>query len=103
MYLMIPSTKLDKNVQLGCTTWLPELKIEISLNHSKEEDNDNTIPHLTQDTIWESDKNTRTHHKQESQEVSSFPAGDHKEQTRQYDTKHKKDIQESAALEWSVR
>ena len=38
----------------------------------------NQIPHLTQDTIWESDKNTRKHHLQESQEVSPFQGGDHK-------------------------
>ena len=36
------------------------------------------VPHLTQDTICESNKNTRKHHKQESQEVRPFPAGDHK-------------------------
>ena len=38
----------------------------------------NQVPHLTKDTIWESGKNTRKHHTQESQEVSPFPAGDHK-------------------------
>ena len=38
----------------------------------------NQVPHLTQDTVWESDKNTRKHHIQDSQEVSPFPAGDHK-------------------------
>ena len=38
----------------------------------------NQVPHLTQDTVRESDKNTRKHHIQESQEVSPFPAGDHK-------------------------
>ena len=38
----------------------------------------NQVPHLTQDTTWESDKNTRKHHTQESQEASPFPAGDHK-------------------------
>ena len=38
----------------------------------------NQIPNLTQDTIWESDKNTRKHHMHESQVVSPFPAGDHK-------------------------
>ena len=32
----------------------------------------------TQDTTWESDKNTRKHHTQENQEVSPFQAGDHK-------------------------
>ena len=36
----------------------------------------NTTP--DQDTLWESDKNTRKHHKQESHKVSSFPAYDHK-------------------------
>ena len=38
----------------------------------------NEASHLTQDTTWESDKNTRKHHIQEGQEVSPFPAGDHK-------------------------
>ena len=38
----------------------------------------NHIAHLTQDTLWESDKITREHQTQESQEVSPFPAGDHK-------------------------
>ena len=37
----------------------------------------NQVPHLTQDTTWESDKNTIKHNIQESQEVSPFPAGDH--------------------------
>ena len=38
----------------------------------------NQVPHLTQDTVWKSDKNTRKHHIQESPEVSPFPTGDHK-------------------------
>ena len=33
----------------------------------------NQVPQLTQDTTWESDKSTI-----KSQEVSPFPAGDHK-------------------------
>ena len=33
MFLQMPSTKIDQNVQFGWTTWLPELKKEISLNH----------------------------------------------------------------------
>ena len=62
----------------------------------------NQVPHLTQDTTWESDKNTRKHHLQESQEVSPFPAVDHKaamnrqesmrnmnRQERMTNTKHK--------------
>ena len=36
------------------------------------------IAYLTRNTIWENDKNTRKHNKQESQEVSLFPAGGHK-------------------------
>ena len=38
----------------------------------------NQLPRLTQDTVWKTDKNTRKHHIQESQEVSPFPAGDHR-------------------------
>ena len=37
-----------------------------------------TTPDLRHHDIWESDKNTRKHCTQESQEVSSFPAGDRK-------------------------
>ena len=35
------------------------------------------VPHLTRDTIWESDENIRKHHTQDYQEVSPFSAGDH--------------------------
>ena len=38
----------------------------------------NQAPHLTQDTTWESNKNTIKHHIQERQEVSPCPGGDHK-------------------------
>ena len=34
--------------------------------------------HLTQDTICDSDKNSRKHHILESQVASPFPAGEHK-------------------------
>ena len=37
----------------------------------------NQVPHLTQDTIWESNKNT-INITNKSQEVSPFPAGDYK-------------------------
>ena len=37
----------------------------------------NQVPHLTQDTTWESDKNTIKYHKQEPR-GQPFPAGDHK-------------------------
>ena len=36
----------------------------------------NQVPHLTQDTTWESDKKTNITNN--SQDVSPFPAGDHK-------------------------
>ena len=53
----------------------------------------NPVPHLTQDTTWESNKNTRKHHIQERQEFTLFPAGDHKaainRQDSMTDTKHK--------------
>ena len=36
------------------------------------------VPHLTEDTTWESDKHTRKHHTEMRQEVSPFTEGDHK-------------------------
>ena len=45
----------------------------------------NQIPHPTQDTTWESDKNTRKHHTQERQWVFPFSTGDYKAtRNRQY-------------------
>ena len=38
----------------------------------------NQVPHITLDTFRESDKNTRKHHTQKSQEVSPFSTGVHK-------------------------
>ena len=53
----------------------------------------NQVPHLTQGTTPESDKNTIKRHTQESQEVSSFSTGDHKatmnRQESMTNTKHK--------------
>ena len=46
----------------------------------------NQIPHLTPDTIGESDKNLRKHHTQESREVGPFPADDHKAARNRHDT-----------------
>ena len=56
----------------------------------------NQIPHLTQDTIWESDKNTRKHHLQKNQEGQPFPSSQQgcKEQTRQHD-RHETQITKS--------
>ena len=54
----------------------------------------NPVPHLTQDTTWQSDKNTRKLHIQASQEVSLFLAGDHRaavnRQESMTNTKHNK-------------
>ena len=47
-----------------------------------------TTPDL--DTVWESDKNTREHNTQESQEDSPFPAGDHKAARNRQDSITKK-------------
>ena len=47
----------------------------------------NQVPHLAQDITWESDKNTRKYHIQESQEVSHFPTGDHKAAMNRQDSK----------------
>ena len=38
----------------------------------------NQVPRLTQDTVWESDTNTRKHHIHESHEISAFLTGVHK-------------------------
>ena len=64
----------------------------------------NQVPHLTQDTVGESNKNTRKHHIQESQEVSPFPTGDHKATRNRHasmaktDTNNKKDPQKKHRL-----
>ena len=53
----------------------------------------NQVPHLTQDTIWKSNKNT-INITNKSQEVSPFPAGDHKAAMNRHEstrnTRHKK-------------
>ena len=65
------------------------------------------MPQLAQDTIWESDINTRKHHKQENQEVSQSTAGDHEAARNRQDSllwnTNKKGIHKrSTAFEWSV-
>ena len=47
-------------------------------NEAKIRNQYNQVPHLTQDTTQESDKNTIKHYTQESQLVTPFPEGDHK-------------------------
>ena len=61
-------------------------KAKIKIRHNQES-------HMTQNTTWKNDKNIRKHHTQKSQEVSPFPAGDHKaaknRQESMTDKKHK--------------
>ena len=54
------------------------LESEMPFKVSKEAKIKNQVPHMTQDTTRESNKRTIKYHTQESQEVSPFPAGDHK-------------------------
>ena len=70
----------------------------------------NQVPHLTQDSTWESDNNTSKPHVQASQEVSPFPAGDHRTAMHRHESKtntnHKKQKmihKRSTAFEWSVK
>ena len=57
----------------------------------------NQVPHLSRDTIRESDKTTRKHHIQESQEVSPFPEGDQKA-TRYRQDRHWRAIKEECKV-----
>ena len=66
----------------------------------------NQVLHLTQETTWGSDNNTRKYHIQETQEVSAFPTGDHKaamsRQDSTKDTKHKyKKLSTKEAPPWN--
>ena len=45
---------------------------------------------MTRDTLWESDKNIRKHHTQESQDISPFPAGDYEAARNRQDSITKK-------------
>ena len=89
-------------------TYHPRLRISVR-KKAKIKNPYNQIPHLAKDTILESDENTRKHHIQESQEVSLFPAGDHKAAKNRRDnmpreTNNKKKIHKrSVFLEWSVK
>ena len=62
------------------------------------------IPYMTGNTIWKSDKNTKKHITQESQEVKPFPAGDQKatrnrpDRTTKINMNNKKDPQKKQRL-----
>ena len=62
----------------------------IPYNKGKDQESINQVPHLTLDTIWESDKNTRKHYIPEIQEVSAFLAGNHKATWNRHDSVIKK-------------
>ena len=57
----------------------------------KDQESIQQVAHLTEDTTWESDTNTNIIN--ESQEISPFPAGDHKAAMNRHksmtNTKHK--------------
>ena len=64
-----------------------------SKKDGKDQEKYNQVPHLTQDTTWESNKATMKI-TNKSQEVSPFPAGDHKAAMNRREsmrnTRHKK-------------
>ena len=75
-------------------TYICGLRYEAGLNKvrkvAKITNRYNIVPHLTQDTTWESDKNTIKHHKREPRgqpSPSRWPQGSN-EQNRKHD-KHK--------------
>ena len=70
--------------------WLWQILVKVKKKKAMIRKRYNQVPHLTRDTIWESDQNTRNHHTQESQEVSPFPAGDHKAAWNRQDSITKK-------------
>ena len=57
------------------------------------------VPHLTLDTVSESDKNTRKHHIQESQEISPFKAGDLKAARKRHDRMAKRNANSKYVLQ----
>ena len=65
----LPSIKPVRSVHIDLSKVRKKAKVWNSYNQ---------ITYLAQDTIWESNKNTRKYQTQESQEASPFPAGDPK-------------------------
>ena len=60
----------------------------------------NQVAHLARDTIWESDKNTRKNNPRYREEISPFPAGDHKAARNRQDNITKTNIK---SMEWLVK
>ena len=61
----------------GTNGRLQERKIQTVEMKAKIKNRYNQVQYLTRNTVWESDKNTRKHNSQESQEVNPFPADNH--------------------------
>ena len=57
--------KNPRNIHVQCSPFITNTVIKVK--KAKTRNLYNQVPHLTQDTIWESDKNTRKHHIRESQ------------------------------------
>ena len=60
---------------LPCMETVPLIETKVRKN-AKIRNRYKQVIHLTQDTMWESDKNTIEHHIQENQEVRPFTNGD---------------------------
>ena len=71
---------------ISCFT--PNLKIfHKSRDKGKDRESMQSIPYLMRNTNWKTGKNARKHSTQEEQEVSPFPAGDHKMARNRQDSK----------------
>ena len=66
----------------------PEMRFQ-SKYGCKDQESINQVPHLTQDTNWKM-TNSQLNTTNESQEVSPFPAGDHKAHINRRAQRHSK-------------
>ena len=89
-------------MNIHCISWEVRQKAKIRNQY-------NQVPHLNKATEWESVKNTRKYHIQESQEVSPFSTGDHRAARNRHHSMSKintnkiKIHKRNIALEWSLR
>ena len=90
--LVIPSMRIYWLCDARNLKWLPSIAFNVR-KATKIRNRYNQIPHLTQDITWESHKKTRkTYKKNKSQEVSPFPAGDHKAAMNRRESMNTQDI-----------
>ena len=73
-------------VQVPCPTWSHSVWDKVRQG-TKIRNRYNQVPHLTQDTTWESDKSTKNI-TNVGEEDSPFPAGDHKAAIRDKQTRN---------------